>query len=58
MKTTSKIREEISTWSYLAETLIYEHQQDVQYAILRKVENLKAELKELNESSIKQTGSN
>lgn len=42
-----KLVEEISTWSYLAETLTQEHQQSVRIEIMAKVRNMQLQLKEL-----------
>ena len=42
-----KLVEEISTWSYLAETLTQEHQQSVRIEIMAKVRNMQLRLKEL-----------
>ena len=44
-----EIRQQISTWKYLAEGLTQEHQQSVRNDILRKVENLEDQLKAIEE---------
>jgi len=42
-----KLTQEISTWTYLAETLTQEHQQSVRSEIMAKVRNMQLQLKEL-----------
>ena len=42
-----KLTQEISTWTYLAETLTQEHQQNVRSEIMAKVRNMKLQLNEL-----------
>ena len=44
-----KLVQEISTWKYLSTTLTQEHQQNIKSEILAKVDNLKLQLKELNQ---------
>lgn len=47
MNKLKEIREEISTWKYLASTLTQPHQQNVKFEINNKIANLEALLTQL-----------
>ena len=47
------LKRDISGWQYLADSFPYEHQKSLRLGILRKVKDLKEELKDLKEQNEK-----
>lgn len=45
-----KLEQEYENYIYLAEGLIYEHQEETQLALLRKADYIKQEIKEIKDT--------